>query len=394
MQCDYFDRGECRSCTLMGVPRARQLADKEARARAAVPGEEVRWLPAFAGPEAAFRNKAKMVVGGTVEAPTLGILDAAQRGVDLSGCGITSEGLRAAFPAIRAFITAAGLVPYDVAARRGELKHVLVTEAPDGALMARFVLRSTEALPRVRKHLPALREALPRLAVATANILPAHVALLEGDEEHVLTSNDALTMRVGELDLALPPRSFFQTNTAVAAALYRQAAEWAEGALRLGSASLRDPTGSLSERSESKGAPARVWDLYCGVGGFALALAGPGREIVGVETSAEAIAAATRAGVPGTAFIADDATRWAREQPATQRPDLVVVNPPRRGLGPDLADWLESSGVPTVIYSSCNPDTLARDLARMPSYRAVEARPFDMFPQTEHLEVMVLLERV
>jgi len=352
----------------MGVPRARQLSDKEARARAAVPTAE-HWLPTYAGPEAAFRNKAKMVVGGTVDAPTLGILDGARRGVDLSECAITATGIRAVLPTIKAFISTARLVPYDVAARRGELKHVLLTQAPNGAIMVRFVLRSTEALPRLRKHLPGLTAALPARSVATANILPAHVALLEGDEEHLLTTNDALTMRVGELDLSLPPRSFFQTNTEVAGALYRQAADWADNLT-----------------------PARIWDLYCGVGGFALHVARPGRTVVGVEASAAAIAAANAAGVSGVSFVADDATRWARLQPTP--PDLVIVNPPRRGLGLDLAEWIEHSGVGAVIYSSCNPDTLAADLHRMPSLRPRSARVFDMFPQTEHLEVMVLLERM
>ena len=371
MRCDHFDRGECRSCTLMGMPRAQQLTMKEAAAHLAV-GPDAAWLPTFAGREDSFRNKAKMVVGGTVDAPTLGILDGEWRGVDLADCGITSEGLRAAFPAIRAFIVDARLTPYDVAARRGELKHVLLTEAPDGSLMARFVLRSTEAMPRLRKHLPGLRAALPRLRVATANILPAHAALLEGDEEHVLTEEDALTLGIGELGLSLPPRSFFQTNTEVAAALYRQAADWVAPLVA--------------------SAPMRIWDLYCGVGGFALHLAGPGREVVGVETSESAIAAARAAGVPGTTFLADDATRWAREQ--SVEPDLIVVNPPRRGIGAELADWLETSAVPTVVYSSCNPATLARDLERMPSLQPHEARVFDMFPQTEHLEVMALLHRV
>jgi len=373
----------------MGMPRARQLSDKEARARASV-GPGATWLPTYAGPDAAFRNKAKMVVGGTVDAPTLGILDAERQGVDLTGCGITSAGLRAAFPAIREFITAAGLTPYDVAARRGELKHVLLTQAPDGALMARFVLRSTEALPRIRKRLPELHAALPRLAVATANILPAHVALLEGDEEHVLTTNDALTMAVGELDLALPPRSFFQTNTEVAGALYRQAAQWT--APRAARRAARGTPRTIDPDGSSPDPPYEIWDLYCGVGGFALSLAGPGRRVTGVESSPEAIAAAARTAVPGTAFVAADATRWAIEQASA--PDLVVVNPPRRGLGDELAGWLEGSGVATVIYSSCNPDTLARDLLRMPSLRPAQARVFDMFPQTEHLEVMALLERM
>jgi 23S rRNA (uracil747-C5)-methyltransferase len=73
---------------------------------------------------------------------------------------------------------------------------------------------------------------------------------------------------------------------------------------------------------------------------------------------------------------------------------LVVVNPPRRGIGPRLADWLEQSSAGHVVYSSCNVDSLARDLAAMPSFRAREARLFDMFPQTAHHEVAVLLERV
>lgn len=372
MRCGYWERHECRSCTLIEVPRTRQLADKEARARAAV-GAGAAWAPPFAGPEAAFRNKAKMVVGGTSDAPTLGILDAEQHGVDLRACGILDPAITAVLPAFARYISRARLVPYDVPERRGELKHVLVTISPSGALMARFVLRSTESLPRIRKHLPELLAELPQLRVVTANLLPAHAAVLEGDEEIPLTEQTELVMPVAGLELRLPPRAFFQTNTTVATALYEQARAWADDL----------PT------------PAAVWDLYCGVGGFALALAGDGRHVVGVESSAEAIAAAQRtaadAGMAGTAFLAADATRWAREQ--SDAPDLVVVNPPRRGLGPDLADWLETSGVSTVIYSSCNPETLAVDLARMPSLTATHARAFDMFPQTEHLEVMVLLER-
>ena len=396
MRCHHFDAGRCRSCTLMGMPYARQLTDKEARARAAV-GDGANWLPTFAGPEEAYRNKAKMVVGGTVDAPTLGILDADHRGVDLRDCGILAPGLQAAMPAFARFITMAGLVPYDVRERRGELKHVIVTESPDGELMARFVLRSTEALPRVRKHLPALLAELPKLRVATANLLPAHAAVLEGPDEIPLTDETELPMRVNSMMLGLPPRAFFQTNTAVAAALYRQAAEWVLRALRLASLAQgperEDPVAERAEGETKR--PLSIWDLYCGVGGFALQVAGQGRAVVGVESSHDAIAAAARtatgAGIRGASFIAADATAWAREQDAP--PDLVIVNPPRRGMGTDLADWIETSGVSTVIYSSCNPDTLNADLAGMPSLAPVEARVFDMFPQTEHLEVMALLER-
>jgi 23S rRNA (uracil747-C5)-methyltransferase len=74
-------------------------------------------------------------------------------------------------------------------------------------------------------------------------------------------------------------------------------------------------------------------------------------------------------------------------------PDLLIVNPPRRGLGRQLADWIEASGISDVVYSSCNPQTLARDLAAMGSYRIVEARLLDMFPHTAHAEVVVRLVR-
>jgi 23S rRNA (uracil747-C5)-methyltransferase len=172
--------------------------------------------------------------------------------------------------------------------------------------------------------------------------------------------------------LRLGPRSFFQTNTFVAEALYEQARAWVDA--------LPDVRA--------------VWDLYCGVGGFALHLAGPGREVLGVEVSADAVAAATGTAADlgvGASFVAADATAYALEQ--VDVPDLVVVNPPRRGIGPDLAGWLEQSGVRHVVYSSCNAESLARDLALMPSLRPVEARVLDMFPHTTHYEVMVLLAR-
>ena len=156
-------------------------------------------LPPLVSSPSGFRNKAKMVVGGTTDNPTLGILDLSQHGVDLTGCGILSSGLRGAFAPISAFITRARITPYDIPARRGELKHVLLTESPDGELMLRFVLRSTEPLGRIRKHLPTLLAELPQLKIVTANLLPEHKAVLEGEEEIALTGGDTLPMRLGSL---------------------------------------------------------------------------------------------------------------------------------------------------------------------------------------------------
>lgn len=373
MQCDYFDAGVCRSCRLMGVPHQQQLVDKARHCRDLL-GERpgLRWLPPVAGAEEGYRNKAKMVVAGTAAEPTLGILDGDGRGVDLRACGICSPGLRAVLPELARFVTLASLTPYDVAARSGELKHLLVTESADGGLMVRFVLRSQEPVARIRKHLPALLAALPRLVVVSVNLQPAHAAVLEGEREILLTATGMLRMPVGDLVLHLPPQSFFQTNTAVATALYGQVRGW------------------VAEVD-----PRTVWDLYCGVGGFALACAAPGRDVVGVESSAEAVAgarqAAEQAGLGGVRFEAGDATRFAVA--AEGAPDVVVVNPPRRGIGPVLAGWLEASDVKHVVYSSCNAVSLTADLESMPTLRPRRARVLDMFPQTTHYEVLVLLER-
>ena len=289
MQCDYFDARRCRSCTLMGSSYRDQVADKTARAAAALedaaPG--LRWLEPVTGPEAHFRNKAKLVVAGRAGAPTFGILDAGGRGVDLRRCGLYEPGLAATFDPLHRVVSALGIEPYDVPGRRGELKHLIVTHSPLGEHLVRFVVRSPASVDLLRSALPDITAALPSARVVTANVLPEHKAVLEGDTEVVLSADSHLTMRLPEVTLLLGPRSFFQTNTRVATALYAQARAW---------------TDDLS--------PATVLDLYCGVGGFALHLAAPGRQVVGVETSEEAVAAATAGahlnglGSPEVEFVA------------------------------------------------------------------------------------------
>jgi 23S rRNA (uracil747-C5)-methyltransferase len=412
VQCPHFDAGRCHSCTLLATPYPTQVDEKVAHVRALLADDRIDWLPAVTGPESGFRNKAKMVVSGTVEQPVLGILGSAAgpfagQGIDLTDCGLYPPALQESFGVLAELVTRARLQPYDAtspsrgarrretpreSAWRGELKHVLVTLSADGELMVRFVLRSQEPVARLRKHLPWLLATLPQVVVVSVNVQPAHAAVLEGEQEIVLTDRQALPMRVGAggITLHLRPQSFFQTNTAVATALYAQARAWV------------DEVG-----------PASLLDLYCGVGGFALHCAAPGRAVTGIEISAEAVASATTTrddlavlptdavvaghdaawwadAVRDVRFTAGDATAVARDGGA---PELVIVNPPRRGIGADLSRWLEDSGATHVLYSSCNAVTLAEDLARMPSLRPRRARLLDMFPQTSHYEVLVLLER-
>ena len=368
----------------MGTPYAVQLAAKQRRCEDALApaAPDLAWLEPFPSPEAGFRNKAKLVVGGRAGAVTVGILDGDGRGVDLRECGLYEPGLAELLPRLADFVDETGLEPYDVPSRRGELKYLLVTHSPDGEVMVRFVLRSRKHLDLLRKRLPVLLSRAPELVVVSVNLLPEHKAVVEGDVEILLTEQEHLPMRVNDVTLMLRPNSFFQTNTAVAAGLYRQAREWV-----------------------SEAAPSSLWDLYCGVGGFALHCAGQDddarRDVLGIEVSEQAVQSAqlglddlraSRRHLGYVRFHVGDATR-AGATGLGPTPELVVVNPPRRGIGVDLTGWLEGSTVQQVVYSSCNVDSLAVDLARMPSFEAREARLFDMFPQTNHHEVMVLLER-
>src|SRR5436190_10025890 len=355
LDCPHYTADRCRSCTWLERPYDDQLAAKQASTQAALRAvlgdrQEPDWLPPVPSAPAGFRTKAKMVVGGTVDQPTLGLWRPPQGFVDIRDCALHTAGIQAALPVLAAFVTRAALAPYDVPTRSGELKHLLVTESPAGELMVRWVLRSTEGEARVRKHLPWLLDALPTLRVVTLNLQPAHAAVLEGERELVLTEQATLPMEVNGLTLHLGPRSFFQTNTDVAATLYRTARAWVD---ELG--------------------PATVHDLYCGVGGFALHLAAPGRTVTGIEISADAVAAADRGRIDAgqsaeqVRFVAGDAASYLLED----RADLVVVNPPRRGLGDELASRLEDAGPDWLLYSSCHPTSLASDLEVMRSYAPV-----------------------
>lgn len=358
----------------MGVPYAEQLADLDRHVREALPTVPVdAWEPPASGPESHFRNKAKLVVGGRRGEPTLGILDVTGHGVDLRDCGLYEPGLHAALPQLAEFIAQTGLTPYDVPHRTGELKHLLVTHSPDGELMIRFVLRSTGQLAKLERALPDLSARLPQTRVVSVNLLPEHRAATEGAQEILLSQDSELPMRLPALTLFLGPQAFFQTNTTVATMLYHQAQHWV-----------------------SRLQPKVVWDLFCGVGGFGLHVAAACHPAVlrGIEISPAAIASARHAAaaldLPGTRCVFEAAD--AEQELRAGAPGLLIVNPPRRGIGA-LAERIERSGVPNVLYSSCNADSLARDLAAMPSLQPVAARAFAMFPQTKHHEVLVLLRR-
>jgi len=373
MHCALYDAGRCRSCQWLEKPYPQQLSDKQRQLSEllmAIPVDE--WRQPVSSAEQGFRNKAKMVVSGSVERPLFGMMGRDNEPVDLCACPLYPASFAPVFDLLKPFIARAGLTPYNVARRRGELKFLLLTESSAGGMMLRFVLRSTAKLTQLRAALPWLQQQLPQLQVISANIQPVHMAILEGEEEIALTSQQMLPECFNQIPLYIRPQSFFQTNPTVAAALYATAREW------------------VAELDVSS-----MWDLFCGVGGFGLHCATPQMQLTGIEISAEAIAcaelSAQQLGLKQVRFAALDSTRFATSR--AEVPQLVLVNPPRRGIGSALCRYLSEMAPDFILYSSCNPATLADDIAQLSDYAVRRVQLFDMFPHTAHCEVLCLLVR-
>lgn len=374
MQCALYDAERCRSCQWIAQPVADQLFAKTADLQNLLADYPVvEWCAPVNGPESAFRNKAKMVVSGSVEKPLLGMLHRDGTPEDLCDCPLYPESFAPVFATLKPFIARAGLTPYNVARKRGELKYLLLTESQfDGSIMLRFVLRSDAKLAQLRAALPWLQAQLPQLKVISVNIQPVHMAIMEGETEIFLTEQQALAERFNDVPLWIRPQSFFQTNPVVAGQLYATARDWVR----------QLPVNHM-------------WDLFCGVGGFGLHCATPQMKLTGIEIAPEAITCAKQSaqelGLQNLHFQALDSTQFATAQ--GEVPDLVLVNPPRRGIGKPLCDFLSHMAPRFIIYSSCNAQTMAKDIRELPGYRIERVQLFDMFPHTAHYEVLTLLTR-
>ena len=377
--CPYYTRGECRSCSLLGITQGSRLSSKEASVLAAIRANGVspETVEATQIPHHPWgsRCKVKMNITGTTAAPCIGIIKADRTSVDLVECPLPPSHIRNLLSGLREFITDAALVPYDVEARRGELKNIIVMSNHDGSQgILRFVVRTSESIPRIKKRVTELQANYPWLSVITCNIQPVPAAILEGPEEIFLTETQMIDERYGELLLSFAPQSFMQVTHEIAQALYARTAKY------------------VGERRFT-----RALDLFCGVGGFSLSIAAACEEVTGVELSARAIESARysarRAGFSNTSFVASDTEHvLAQNQGASY--DLVVTNPPRRGLSAEILRHLKVLAPSTIIYSSCSPETFGRDCAVLnDTYLLRGIALFDMFAMSEHCEVLGFLER-
>lgn len=376
--CHYFNQATCKSCDLITLDYAHQLQQKESALLEALKSIKLPPLsPSVSSKTTGFRNKAKFAVTGTMNDPILGLTgeDNLDHGRELLECPLHLPEINQMLPLLKDFITLAKLEPYQVSSKKGELKGIIIFYSESSAQSyLRLILRSQEAITRIKKHIPFLKENIPSLVSISANIQPVAHAILEGDLEISLTDQDFIEHKLGPVTLNIHPRAFVQTNQVIAEKLYQTAADW-----------IKDL------RSE------KFMELFCGQGAFSFFCADSIREGLGIEINQSAIDEANRTAkkfhYAHLKFKQSDAASVGDEIDKFN-PDVVLVNPPRRGLA-QAVNLFKKYRPENVIYSSCSYETLAQDLSVLKDlYEVKKIQIFDMFPNTSHFEVLVELRLI
>ena len=265
---------------------------------------------------------------------------------------------------------------YNEDTHKGVLRHIVGRVGRSNDLMA-VIVTATKQLPRAKDFVCMMRERLPNLVSVHQNIQTYRNNVIMGRDTQLLWGRPTIIDSLGRLNFHISPRSFFQVNTRQAERLYEQALAYA------------DLHGTET-----------VIDAYCGTGTITLFLAQKARKVYGIEIVQPAILDARKNArdnhVKNAEFIVGDATAV---MPALYkqgiRPDVVVVDPPRAGCTETVLRTFANMKPQRIVYVSCNPATLARDLAILKElgYLAQEVQPVDLFPQTSHVECLTKIVR-
>jgi 23S rRNA (uracil1939-C5)-methyltransferase len=326
-----------------------------------------------------YRSTAKLTIAGKFSDPYIGIYRRASHDVyDLEECPIHHPLIDRVVEAVRRGITRLKVPIYNPHSRMGLLRYLVVrVSVHERTAMVVFVTarRSYNEIHHLTRF---VQEKVPEVQVVAQNVNASEGNVILGPKDHFLTSRHYLTERIGEVAFQISPRSFFQVNNAGARLIYGQVREWA--ALKGGET---------------------VLDLYCGIGGIALFLAPHAAHVIGIEVVEEAVADARRNaklnGLGNCRFEAGDAAELLEELAEEgERIDVAVLNPPRKGCVPDVLEGVAGLAPSTIIYVSCSPQSLMRDLATLKGlgYVCREIQPVDMFPQTVHVENVARLEKI
>ena len=370
----------CGGCAFWHMDYAEELRLKGQRVRdalARIGGVDPGPVEVLGGVCEGYRNKAQYPVAPGADGPVAGFYMARTHQVlPVERCYIQDPWADEARRAVTAWMAAADVPAYDELRHRGLVRHIYVRTAREGAQVC--VVGNGPAPASVPALTERLRAALPDLRGVLWNVNTRRGNVVLGEEFQVLWGRPWLEETLCGLTFRLSPRSFFQVNRDQAERLYR---------LALDMARLGPETTAL--------------DLYCGTGTITLCMARRAGQVYGVEVVAAAVADAeanaARNGVENARFWCADAgeaaARFAREG---VRPEVILVDPPRKGLGLEVIEAIAQMEPARIVYVSCDPATLARDVARLlpHGYRLEQTRAVDMFPRCAHVETVVLLSKL
>lgn len=375
--------GRCGGCVLQHLAYEEQLHHKRLRVARdlAAAGVRAEVEPCVASPHPLhYRDKSKLTAARAGDRVVLGAYaPRSHEVVDLAGCAVAERPLDEVAQAVAELATRLGVAPYDELRGDGDLRHVVLRVNFRGEVLAVLVVARRGA-HGVAALAARLMEARPEVVGVVENLNAARGNALYGESEPdlVLEGAQAVEEDVGTVRLRLSPRAFFQLNRGMAARIYTDVAV---------AAAL---TGVE-----------RVIDVYSGVGGIAMTLAPRAWSVVGIEEHAGAVADAAAAadlnGVANARFHAGDAAALlADTEVIGDRADVVVLNPPRKGCGLEVLEAAARLAPRTLLYVSCSPATLARDLIRLAALgygRVRGVTPYDMLPHTPHVEALAVIDR-
>lgn len=318
--------------------------------------------------QAAFRSKSGKVVSGVYQS-------ASRRIVEVEDCLLEDACAAPILATIRKLCVNFKIRPYDLQTRQGFLRHVLIRRGfQSGQIMVVLVTVKGE-LKQARSFVNELLRRHPEITTLVWNINPTDTPLMLGQHSTVLYGEGYITDTLCGLDFRISPRSFYQVNPLQTEILYGKAKEFA----------------ALTGKE-------RVIDAYCGTGTIGLTMAADAREIIGVEVNQDAVADAVenakRNGIENAVFYAADAGDFMCEMAERgESADVVITDPPRAGCSGRFLRSLLTLSPERIVYISCNPETLARDLFTLVKggYKVRKVQPVDMFPFTGHVEAAVLL---
>ena len=378
--------GPCGGCSLRHLDYAAELRAKQESVLDAfrrIGGLEVPVLDILPSPDVdRYRNKVQFPVGVDKNgAPCIGFFAGrTHRIVPCPDCKLQPSVLNEIGNALCAFFARQGIRPYDEQSGKGLVRHIFLRRgAHSGQIMVCLVCTRAK-LPHAEQLCTALREQFPAISTILLNVNAQNTNVILGSENHILYGPGYIEDTLCGVPVRLGPLSFYQVNTLAAERLYGVAAQYAQ----------LTPDDTLL-------------DLYCGMGTIGLSMAEQCRELIGVEIVPEAIesakANAARMGKAVAAksrFFCADAGQAATQLAAEGlHPDIVMLDPPRKGCDEATLSAVVRMAPRRVVYVSCNPATAARDAAWLEKngYHTEKVQPVDLFPRTKHVETVVLLSK-